>query len=147
MNTGKRIEVRAKSAASLKRQERNEFVSSVSSQQCIFTTLTSIFRRLPLEDAAVWASNSRSISFFDGYNVKKIVVSGGPAQVICEEIQSWEGYWNRDGEIIFNGFTLGLEDVSAAGGAMSVVNSADITRQESDHGSSSFLSDARNFVY
>ena len=97
--------------------------------------------------APFWSPDSNSIGFFDGYRIKKADVSGGPVQVICEETQLWDCSWNRDGDIIFNGSGTGLKQVSAAGGQVSLLTTADSARQETDHAYPSFLPDGNHFVY
>jgi hypothetical protein len=48
-----------------------------------------------------WSPDSRSIAFFAQGKLKKIEVSGGPAQTLCDAPSGEGGTWNRDGVIVF----------------------------------------------
>jgi hypothetical protein len=68
-----------------------------------------------------WSADSRSIGFFpDASKLKRIDVSGGPPQTVCENFSpsARGGAWNATGTMLF-GFGAGnmpLQRVSAAGG-------------------------------
>src|SRR5215469_4302849 len=66
-----------------------------------------------------WSPDSRFIAFDAIGKLKKVQISGGPAETICDlspGIGAVGGSWNRDGVIIFGQSEGGLMQVSAAGG-------------------------------
>jgi Tol biopolymer transport system component len=97
----------------------------------------------------VWSPDSRYIAFDAGGKLKKIPVSGSPAETICDiSTNIVGGSWNRDGVIIFGQATGGLMQVSAAGGSpASPLTILDLSRGETQHAMPSFLPDGRHFVY
>src|SRR5262249_30687517 len=64
-----------------------------------------------------WSPDSRSIAFFAGGKLKKVDVTGGPVQTVCDTtgIRSG-GTWNRD-VILFATSGFGLLQTSATGGS------------------------------
>src|SRR5262249_12404686 len=65
-----------------------------------------------------WSPDSQFIAFFAQGKLKKIAVSGGPAQILCNVSDANGGAWNRDGVIVFPlSLTSGFFKVSASGGA------------------------------
>jgi len=95
-----------------------------------------------------WSPDSRFIGFFAGGKLKKISVSGGPPQTICDAAEGRGGAWNRDGVIIFApGATGGLYKVSAAGGDPVPVTTLDQSRSEISHRWPNFLPDGLHFIY
>jgi eukaryotic-like serine/threonine-protein kinase len=108
----------------------------------------------PVNNPFFWSPDSRFIAFGAGGKLKKIDVSGGPAQTLCDTALDIEsGSWNRDGVIIFgqsgeggsaNG---GLMRVSAEGGTASPLTRLDASRGETVHAFPSFLPDGRHFIY
>src|SRR5205823_586229 len=53
------------------------------------------------EGDLIWSPDSRFIAFLQDGTLKKIDVSGGPPQIICNAELVVGGTWNRDGTIIF----------------------------------------------
>ena len=95
-----------------------------------------------------WSPDSRFIAFDAGGKLKKIEISGGPAETICGLSGSAVGgSWNRDGVIIFGTNNGGLMRVSAVGGSASPLTTLDPSRGETAHGLPSFLPDGRHFIY
>jgi len=102
----------------------------------------------PLFPPFFWSPDSRFIAFDAGGKLKKIPVSGGPAETICDlSGRAPGGSWNRDGVIIFGTNTGGLMQVSAAGGLASPLTTLDPSRRETTHAFPSFLPDGRHFIY
>jgi len=100
-----------------------------------------------------WSPDSRFIGFQTGGKLAKIEISGGPAQALCD-VQGTVvgGSWNRDGVIVFADLssadsTIGLMQVSAAGGVASPLTTLDPSRKELVHVLPSFLPDGRHFLY
>jgi len=67
-----------------------------------------------------WSPDSRQLGFFSGGKLKKIAVSGGPPQTICDAPTGADGAWNEDGVILYDGQGADpIMRVSAAGGIAS----------------------------
>src|SRR6266850_1327220 len=54
-----------------------------------------------------WSPDSRSIGFFADGKLKKVDVSRGQVQVLCDAPNGRGGTWNRDGVIVFTPDSLG----------------------------------------
>lgn len=93
-----------------------------------------------------WSPDSHWIAFFAANKLKKIEVSGGPAQPLCDVTIPSGGAWNRDGVIILSRAS-GLYRVSATGGELTVLTTPDRARQEIGHLHPSFLPDGQHFLY
>jgi eukaryotic-like serine/threonine-protein kinase len=97
-----------------------------------------------------WSPDSRFIAFDAGRRLKRIDISSGVAQTICE-LPGLEvgGSWNKDGVIILGNDSPrgGLLRVSAAGGTASPLTKVDPSRNERIHALPSFLPDGRHFLY
>jgi len=112
-------------------------------------------RSLPGSEGAIagpfWSPDSRFLAFgvngFPG-RLKKIDVSGGPLQILCEYTGGFrKGAWSPEGVILFGAQGTGLLRVSEAGGTPSPVTRIDASRQEIQHAGPAFLSDGRHFLY
>jgi Tol biopolymer transport system component len=107
-------------------------------------------RPLPETDGAFspfWSPDSRFIGFFAGTKLKKIDVSGGAPQILCDAQIGGGGTWNRDGVIVFApGGGRPLYRVSAAGGESAPLTKLDESRERS-HWWPQFLPDGRHFLY
>jgi Tol biopolymer transport system component/predicted Ser/Thr protein kinase len=110
-------------------------------------------RRLAATEGATttpfWSPDSRFIAFVSSGKLKKIEVSGGPPQTVCDVPELWRGgAWSRQGQIIFGaGSGQGLMRVSDSGGIAVPLTKLDSSRREAFHGGPSFLPDGRHFVY
>jgi Tol biopolymer transport system component len=95
-----------------------------------------------------WSPDSTSIAFFAQGKLKKIDVSGGPAQTLCDALAGEGGTWNRDGVIVFapNG-TGALFRVSSAGGEPVAVTKLSATDKDTSHRWPDFLPDGRHFLF
>src|SRR5262249_43030288 len=80
--------------------------------------------------------------------LKKIAVSGGPPQTICDVGEGRGGTWNREGEIVFAP-NLGdvLYHVSAEGGPVTATTAFDQSHSENSHRWPYFLPDGKHFVF
>jgi Tol biopolymer transport system component len=95
-----------------------------------------------------WSPDSRFIAFYDAGALKKIDISGGQAETVCDLTGvAVGGSWNRDGEIIFGSNGAGLMRVSANGGRASPLTTLDASRKDLYHALPSFLPDGRHFIY
>jgi Tol biopolymer transport system component len=105
---------------------------------------------LPETDEAgypFWSPDSRFIGFFAGGKLKKIDVSGGSPQTVCDARLGRGGTWNRDGVIVFApGTRSALYRVSAAGGEPAPLTTLD-QASESSHRWPQFLPDGRHYLY
>jgi eukaryotic-like serine/threonine-protein kinase len=112
-------------------------------------------RALPGTEGAIagpiWSPDSRFLAFgvngFPG-RLKKVDVSGGPPQTLCEYNGGYrEGAWSPEGVILFGAASTGLIRVSETGGMASPVTKIDAARQEIQHAGPTFLPDGRHFLY
>ena len=73
-----------------------------------------------------WSADSRFLAFSSPGKLKKVEVTGGPPQTLCD-VQPFAtgGSWNREGAIIFNLVNAGLRRVSSAGGVPTPLTSLD----------------------
>jgi Tol biopolymer transport system component len=112
-----------------------------------------VSRRLDATDGAFypfWSPDGRFIGFFADNTLKKIELSTGLVQTICEAGLGGGGAWNTDGTILFSPqSTTGpalLYRVAASGGTP-----VQITRPAGEahhvHGWPQFLPDGRRYLY
>jgi Tol biopolymer transport system component len=95
-----------------------------------------------------WSPDSAFLGFFADGKLKKIAVSGGPAQAIADAPTGADGSWSSEGVILFDGrATDPIYRVPAAGGVPAVAAAADPARKESAVGWPEFLPDGRHFLY
>src|SRR5262249_43742996 len=100
-----------------------------------------------------WSPDSRFVAFYSGLNsaggqLKKLAISGGPAQTICDVSGAVPGgAWSRDGVILFGTNNGPLQRVSAAGGVPTPMTVLDASRKETAHRKPQFLPDGRHFLY
>jgi Tol biopolymer transport system component/tRNA A-37 threonylcarbamoyl transferase component Bud32 len=93
-----------------------------------------------------WSADSRFIAFQSGNKLKKIDISGGPPQEVCDAFETViGGSWNRDGTIIFGTVGNGIMQVPAAGGVASLLTTTEGRNEV--HTFPSFLPDGRHFLY
>jgi Tol biopolymer transport system component len=96
----------------------------------------------------VWSPDSRYICFFADGKLKKMDLSGGPAQPLADAPDPAGGSWNQDGVIVFSPSGTGpLYRVSATGGEVKQLTTLDESRRETSHRSPFFLPDGRHFLY
>ena len=73
-----------------------------------------------------WSPDGRSLGFFADAQMKKVEVSGGPVQTICDAPSGRGGTWNKDGVIVFAPIvTAGLYRVPASGGTPTQISDID----------------------
>ena len=95
-----------------------------------------------------WSQDSRSIAFDAGGVLKRVSVSGGLAQTICDvPMIAIGGSWNARGDIILGNVVGGILRVNEHGGVAAPITALDPSRKENGHMLPSFLSDGRHFVY
>ena len=91
-----------------------------------------------------WSPDSRFLGFIAGGKLKKVEVTGGPPQTICDAPTGADGSWGEDGTILFDGANSDpIRKVSAGGGvATDLVGSA-----KSTAGWPQFLPGGKRFLY
>jgi serine/threonine protein kinase/Tol biopolymer transport system component len=96
-----------------------------------------------------WSPDGRSLGFFADGKLKKVDVSGGQPQVLCDAPNGRGGTWNRDGVIVFTPDSLGagLFRVSSSGGSPLEMTKLDASRSEQSHRWPVFLPDGKHFLY
>jgi serine/threonine protein kinase/Tol biopolymer transport system component len=100
-----------------------------------------------------WSADSRFLAFRADDKLKKISISGGPAQTLAEiGANAIGGSWSREGVVLFTpGAASGTEQtvhrVPATGGTPVPVTQLDSSRQEVTHTSAFFLPDGNHFLY
>jgi serine/threonine protein kinase len=103
-----------------------------------------------------WSPDSQHIGFFAEGRLKRVAVSGGTVQTICEVAKSASasafgdgGTWNQEGVIVFAvyGATPGapLMRVPAVGGVPTAVTA--LEKDEMWHSGPQFLPDGRHLLY
>jgi Tol biopolymer transport system component len=97
-----------------------------------------------------WSPDNRSIAFFADGKLKKVEVSGGPVQTVCDAPSGRGGTWNKDGVIVFTPDArsgVALYRVSASGGTVTPVSNLDKSRGELSHRWPMFLPDGTHYLY
>ena len=108
-------------------------------------------RLLPGTEGAAypfWSPDSQFIGFFAGGQLKKVAVSGGPPETLCEVSPGLNlgGTWNRDDVIVFASALDRLYGVSASGGEPSPVTEVDQSLHVG-HVWPQFFPDGRRFLF
>jgi Tol biopolymer transport system component len=99
-------------------------------------------------ETVFWSPDSRFIGFGAGGKLKKIPVSGGAVQVLCDARAVIGGTWNRDDVIVFTPSNrTPLYRVSASGGQPVAVTSLDASQGHNTHRWPYFLPDGHHFIY
>jgi eukaryotic-like serine/threonine-protein kinase len=101
------------------------------------------------EDASYpfWSPDGRSLGFFSRGKLKRIDISGGPPQVLCEIGISFGGTWGSGEVILFPPQYGALSQVAATGGTPKPVLALDSSRGEFSQQFPQFLPDGRHFLY
>jgi Tol biopolymer transport system component/predicted Ser/Thr protein kinase len=104
-----------------------------------------------ISTSVVWSPDSRFIGFAAQGKLKKVAISGGAVQTLCDlpgfvAGGTWSGAWSRNGVIVFGAQGHGLMRVSDSGGPTSPVTVLDPSR-ESSHLAPTFLEDGRHLIY
>ena len=95
-----------------------------------------------------WSPDNRSIAFFAGGKLKKIEATGGPPFSICDIVVPRGGSWGKNGIIVLPvDQTVGISQVSDAGGVPKEVTTLDKSRNEQTHRWPYFLPDGKHFLY
>ena len=119
----------------------------------IYEVGSSGVRSLPDTEGAMfpfWSPDGQSLAFFADGKLKKLEVSGGPVQTVCDAPAGRGGTWNKDGVIVFTpdaALGKGLYRVSVSGGTATQISHLDASRGEGSHRWPMFLPDGTHYLY
>ena len=95
-----------------------------------------------------WSPDGKYLGFFSEGKLKKIPVTGGTVQVLCDAPDGRGGSWNEQGTIIFAPRIAGsLQSVSDGGGTPLEITKADNGGQGYTDRNPYFLPDGRHFLF
>jgi serine/threonine protein kinase len=95
-----------------------------------------------------WSPDGRSIGFFADGKLKKVDISGGQPQLLCDAPNGRGGTWNWDGIIVFApDASGGLFRVGSGGGSPVEMTKPDNSRFETSHRWPVLLPDGKHFLY
>ena len=95
-----------------------------------------------------WSPDGRQIGYFADRRLKKIEVSSGLTQTLCDAPSGRGGTWSRDGTIVFAPVAAGpLFRVSATGGTAEPLTTIDTAGGETGHAWPQFLPDSRSVLF
>jgi len=129
-----------------------EAIDSVGTMRLWLRALDSVTPRVleGTENASgpFWSPDSRDVGFFADSKLKKIPVSVGPPEVLCEAPDARGGAWGKDGVIVFAPTVAGpLCRVSAEGGAVTEIQRPDTRSGETALRWPQFLPDGKRFFF
>jgi serine/threonine protein kinase len=108
---------------------------------------------LPNTDGATfpfWSPDGQWLGFFADGKLKKLNLSGGPVQTLCEASTGRGGTWNKDGVILFTPsgtLGVGIYKISASGGTPTQVTVPDRKLSEDSNRWPTFLPDGIHYLY
>ena len=97
-----------------------------------------------------WSPDGQSLGFFADGKLKKLSLSGGPVQTLCDAPSGRGGTWSKDGVILFTPsghLGVGLYRISASGGTPVQVTVPDKSLIEDSHRWPVFLPDGIHYLY
>jgi Tol biopolymer transport system component len=95
-----------------------------------------------------WAPDGRSLAFSAEGKLKRIAISGGTAQAVCDTQSAFGISWSPSGDLIYTPFYGSpVMRVAASGGTPAPVSTLDKAAGEVAHLWPKFLSDGRRFLY
>jgi Tol biopolymer transport system component/predicted Ser/Thr protein kinase len=95
-----------------------------------------------------WSPDGRSIGFFTPTSLKRVEVSGGTPQRLCEVVAGRGGSWSSEGVILFaHSAPTPLFRVPDTGGEPQQVTDIDAVHGEDRHRYPFFLPDGRRFLF
>ena len=97
-------------------------------------------------DLPFWSPDEEHLGFFAQGKLKKVAMTGGPAETLCEAPTPRGGTWNRDGVIVFApNIAGGLFRVSADGGVPVAVTTPAVARHS--HRYPEFIAGGNRFLF
>jgi serine/threonine protein kinase/Tol biopolymer transport system component len=95
-----------------------------------------------------WSPDGRSLAFFTPRSLKRVEVSGGTPQRLCEAVAGRGGAWSREGVILFaNSSPSPIFRVPDTGGEPQQATDLDVAHGEDRHRYPFFLPDGRRFLF
>ncbi|MBI5835787.1 MAG: protein kinase [Candidatus Eisenbacteria bacterium] len=97
-----------------------------------------------------WSPDSRFLAYFDGPQIKKIAVAGGPPMLVCNTTRPapCDISWSKGGVLLFDGRASdSLEFVPAGGGTPQPASFPDRRHGASGDAWPYFLPDGKHFLY
>jgi serine/threonine protein kinase/Tol biopolymer transport system component len=97
-----------------------------------------------------WSPDGGAIAFFARGKLRRIPVSGGAVQTLCDVLSpaaAPAGAWSPEGVIVFAQSFGPLQRVSDQGGSAAPVTVVDQSRKEFGHYSPAFLPDGERLIY
>jgi Tol biopolymer transport system component len=96
-----------------------------------------------------WSPDSRYLAFFSDTKLKKILVSGGRPETVCEAADGSDCTWGNGGLIAFDGGTAQptVRVVAASGGVPRVVAAPDTSKHRVSANWPEFLPDGKRFLF
>jgi serine/threonine protein kinase len=93
-----------------------------------------------------WSPDVANLGFFSQGKLRKVALTGGPPQTLCDVASARGGSWNQDGIILFSpGPTSPIYRVSASGGTPVAVTK--LANAGEGHRFPEFLPDGKHFLY
>ena len=93
-----------------------------------------------------WSPESNSVGFFAGDKLKRIDVSAGPPQILCDARVPGGGSWSKEGVILFSTHGI-LQKIPASGGGAEPVMPLNASVGETNHRNPEFLPDGHSFLF
>jgi eukaryotic-like serine/threonine-protein kinase len=134
------------------RQVAFSMVSSDGQRRLVIRAFNALeTRQLPGTEggyAPFWSPNSHDLGFFSAGHLKRIAISGGPAQVLSDAELGWGGSWNKDNVILFASGrqSATVRRVVAAGGPAESATILNPVNGEQSHTWPQFLPDGKHFL-
>jgi Tol biopolymer transport system component len=95
-----------------------------------------------------WSPDGRELAFFADGKLKRVDLTGGSPQTICEAADGRGGTWSPQGQILYTpDCCSGLFVVPASGGVAQPLTTPDPARGELSHRWPQFLPGGRQFLY
>jgi len=97
-----------------------------------------------------WSADGQSIGFFADGKLKKLDISGGPVQTLCDAPTGRGGTWNKDGVIVFTPagqLGTGLYKISSSGGTPVQISYPDRAAGQDSHRWPVFLPDGNHYFF
>jgi Tol biopolymer transport system component len=96
-----------------------------------------------------WSPDSRYLAYFDGRQLKKIPVAGGPPQLIGDAENGADGTWGTNGVIVFDGRGAidPMRRISASGGKPSAALGGEAKELPAIASWPFFLPDGKHFLF
>jgi Tol biopolymer transport system component/predicted Ser/Thr protein kinase len=95
-----------------------------------------------------WSPDSRQIGFFSDGKLRRLRLSTGTTEVICDAPNGRGATWSEKGDIVFTPAPGGpLYRVRATGGSPTAVTALDTVAGETAHRWPQFLPDGEHFIY